>query len=162
VRKNPAVEALGIPYMALEEALPQADVISLHVPLLKATHHIINSDRINLMKKGVVLLNVSRGGLVDSEALMAGLENAQLGAVGMDVYENEGELFFTDWTDLDIATRMQKWDRRFKVLTSYPQVLITPHSAFLTHEALANIASTTISNIEEYLMGKELTNALKQ
>ncbi|WIA17926.1 hypothetical protein OEZ85_009419 [Tetradesmus obliquus] len=161
IQKNPAVEAMGVKYVDLEEALPWADVVSVHVPLLKSTHHFINGDRIAMMKKGAILLNVSRGGLVDSQALYDGLENGQLGGLGMDVYENEGELFFTDWTDMPLETRMANWDRRFKLLTSYPQVLITPHSAFLTHEALANIASATVASMEEFLAGQPLTNELK-
>lgn len=113
------------------------------------------------MKKGCILLNVSRGGLVENAALVSGLESRQLGGLGMDVYENEGQLFFTDWSDQLIEERMEKWDRCFKLLCSYPQVLITPHSAFLTHEALSNIASTTITNIEEWLQDKPLGNELK-
>lgn len=161
VRHNPAVEAMGIPYVSVEEMLPQCDVISLHVPMLPSTYHIINRPRISMMKQGCILLNVSRGGLVDSDEIMHGLESGQIGALGMDVWENEANIFFEDWTDMDLMTRMKNWDRKFKVLTSYPNVIVTPHSAFLTNEALDNIASTTISNIEEFLLGKPLTNELK-
>eukprot|EP00878_Enallax_costatus_P017913 GHUV01018835.1.p1 GENE.GHUV01018835.1~~GHUV01018835.1.p1 ORF type:complete len:293 (+),score=47.53 GHUV01018835.1:318-1196(+) len=161
IKPNPAVEALGIPYMSIEEMLPQCDVVSLHVPMLPSTYKIINKERINMSKKGCILLNVSRGGLIDSDEVMNGLESQQIGALGLDVWENEADLFFTDWTDLDITTRMTNWDRKFKVLTSYPNVIVTPHSAFLTNEALENIANTTIQNIEEFLLGKPLTNELK-
>eukprot|EP00879_Flechtneria_rotunda_P013996 GHRR01014623.1.p1 GENE.GHRR01014623.1~~GHRR01014623.1.p1 ORF type:complete len:430 (+),score=91.56 GHRR01014623.1:107-1291(+) len=160
VRKNPVVEALGVPYMDMDDILPQADVVSVHVPLLPSTYHFIDKDKIDKMKQGCILLNVSRGGLVDSDALLNGLESGQLGGVGLDVYENEGTLFFTDWTEMDLKIRMKSWDRRFKVLTSYPQVLITPHSAFLTHEALHNIATTTINNMTEFLEGKPLKNVV--
>eukprot|EP00882_Tetradesmus_deserticola_P001980 GHRQ01002122.1.p1 GENE.GHRQ01002122.1~~GHRQ01002122.1.p1 ORF type:complete len:409 (+),score=153.33 GHRQ01002122.1:205-1431(+) len=161
IRNNPAVEAMGVKYVSLEDALPWADVVSVHVPLLESTYHFINGERIAMMKPGAILLNVSRGGLVDSHALCDGLESGQLGGLGLDVYEAEGGLFFTDWTDMPLDVRMKNWDRGFKMLTAYPQVLITPHSAFLTHEALANIASTTVVNLEQFLAGQPLTNELK-
>lgn len=161
IKPNPAVEAMEIPYASIEEILPQADVVSLHVPLLPSTFEIMNKPRIAMMKQGAFLLNVSRGGLVNSEELINALERGQIGGIGLDVWENEDDLFFTDWSDMDIDVRMKYWDRKFKTLTSFPQVLVTPHSAFLTNEALANIAATTVENITEFLSGKPLTNELK-
>jgi hypothetical protein len=112
IRPSPAVEALGIPYVSLEEMLPQCDIITLHCPLLPSTQHIIGKERIAAMKPGTMLINVSRGGLVDSDALFEGLENGQLGGLGMDVYENEGTLFFEDFTTMPTKSRMKMWDRR--------------------------------------------------
>eukprot|EP00775_Hariotina_reticulata_P004907 gene4907-5151_t len=155
------VKEMGVPYMDLDEIIPQVHVLSLHVPLLPSTKHILNKDRVKRLRQGCLVLNVSRGGLVDNSALLHGLEQGNIGGLGMDVYENEGQLFFTDWTDMDLITRMKNWDRCFKTLTSYPQVLITPHSAFLTVEALNNIASTTASNLEEFFQGRPLTNAVQ-
>lgn len=161
IAKSPAVEQMGVPYMSIEDMLPIADVVSLHVPLLPSTYHIMNKPRFAMMKKGALLLNVSRGGLVDSDEMMHALESTQLGGVGLDVWENEADMFFTDWTDMDLETRMKAWDRKFYALTSFPQVIVTPHSAFLTNEALANIASTTVTNMEEFLLNKPLTNEIK-
>lgn len=161
IRPNPAVEAMDIPYLSIEEILPQADVVSLHVPLLPSTYELMNKPRIEMMKEGSFLLNVSRGGLVNSDELIRGLERGQLAGIGLDVWENEGDLFFTDWSDMDMNIRMKYWDRKFKTLLSYPQVLVTPHSAFLTYEALANIGSTTVQNVTEFLSGQPLTNELQ-
>ncbi|KXZ56322.1 hypothetical protein GPECTOR_1g284 [Gonium pectorale] len=161
VRPNPKVEAMGIPYVTMDELLPQCDIITLHCPLLPSTFHLINKDSIARMKKGVMLINVSRGGLIESDSLFDALESGQIGALGLDVYENEGSLFFVDYTMYELRTRMQKWDRKFKTLLSYPQVLVTPHSAFLTQEALYNIATTVCQNIADFTLGKPLVNSVK-
>lgn len=161
IRHNPKVEALGVPYMDIDEILPQADIVSVHVPLMPSTYHFIDKDKISKMKQGAYLINVSRGGLVDTDAVIEGLEDGTIGGLGMDVYENEASLFFTDWTTMDRKVRMAAWDRRFKTLLSFPQTMFTPHSAFLTHEALENIASTTVANIKAYLAGEELKNEVK-
>jgi D-lactate dehydrogenase len=117
--------------------------------------------RISKMKPGAVLINVSRGGLVDTDALIEGLESGQVGGVGMDVYESEGGLFFKDYTQYSQPERLKFWDRRFKLLLTYPNVIITPHSAFLTEQALTNITNTTIDNLREFALGQELTYAVK-
>lgn len=96
-----------------------------------------------------------------SDALLDGLESGQIGALGMDVYENEGELFFVDWTMFETAERMKHWDRRFKLLVSYPEVLLSPHSAFLTREALGNIGDTTMENLVAFFTGSQLNNEVK-
>ncbi|KAI8475368.1 MAG: D-isomer-specific 2-hydroxyacid dehydrogenase NAD-binding protein [Monoraphidium minutum] len=158
IKPNPKVEEMGIPYLPWEEILPQADVVSLHVPLLPSTRHFMDVDKVFRMKPGATLLNVSRGGLLDSDALLEGLRSGHLGGVGLDVYENEGSLFFQDWTSMQARDRMKFWDRRFKELVAYPQVLVTPHTAFLTNEALEAIAATTMDNLTEYALGLPLTN----
>ncbi|GIM00560.1 hypothetical protein Vretimale_5555, partial [Volvox reticuliferus] len=161
VYPNATVEGMGIPYLSLDDMLPQCDIISLHCPLVPSTRHLVNKDSIKRMKRGVMLINVSRGGLIESDALFDALENGQIGSLGLDVYENEGGLFFVDYTMYDTQMRMQKWDRKFKTLLSYPQVLVTPHSAFLTQEALFNIATTTCQNIADFVLGKPLANEVK-
>jgi len=161
IRKNPVVEAMGVTYLPWEEILPQVDVLSLHLPLLPSTQDFMDRKKFDMLKPGCILINVSRGGLVDSEALLDAIENGRVGGAGLDVYENEGQLFFTDWSELPDYMRMTKWDRTFKVLFSYPQTVLTPHSAFLTNEALANISETTATNIEQFLAGGPLTNEVK-
>jgi D-lactate dehydrogenase len=162
VYPNDVITQLGGKYVDLDELLAKSDVISLHVPLLPSTKHLINADSIAIMKKGVVLINVSRGGLVDTGALIAGLKSGQIGACGMDVYEKEADLFFKDHSQLDDAARMNMFDMEFAMLRNFPNVIITPHSAFLTKEALENICSTTMSNATEFAEGKDLTNRVKK
>lgn len=96
-----------------------------------------------------------------SDALLDGLDNGQIGALGLDVYENEGKLFFEDWTKYDTAERMKHWDRRLSLLASYPEVLLSPHSAFLTKEALGNIGDTTMENLVAFFTGSQLANEVK-
>jgi len=161
---NPAQECvqLGVEYLGLDEMLPQCDILTLHWPLLPSTHHIINKERISRMKPGAMLINVSRGGLVETDALCEALERGQIGAVGMDVYEDEDALFFEDWSQYTAQERMRFWDRRLKTLLSYPQVLVTPHSAFLTREALHNIATTTVSSMVDFAAGRPLRNLVQE
>lgn len=99
--------------------------------------------------------------LACSDALLDGLENGQIGALGMDVYENESQLFFEDWTMYGSAERMKRWDRRLKLLLSYPDVILSPHSAFLTREALDNIGDTTMENLTAFFTGRPLLNEVK-
>ena len=98
LKPNPAALELGAIYLPLEELLPQCDIITLHCPLLPSTFHLINKEAINMMKPGTMLINTSRGGLIDSDALFVGLESNQIGALGLDVYEKEESLFFKDFT----------------------------------------------------------------
>ena len=130
-----------INYVSLEELFKQSDVISLHCPLTEETTHIINKDSINLMKKGVAIINTSRGGLINSKDLLEGIKERKIGTVCLDVYEEEGNLFFENKSGhiMDDSTLLQ--------LIAMPNVLITSHQAFLTKEALSNIASTTVNNI---------------
>lgn len=136
------VEALGGVFMPLDEALPQADVISLHCPLTPATKHLVDARRLAAMKPGAMLINTSRGGLVDTKALIAALKRRHLGAVGLDVYEEEAGLFDRDLSDRGID------DDVFARLLTFPNVLVTAHQGFLTREALAQIAATTVANLQ--------------
>ncbi|MEO1637577.1 MAG: NAD(P)-dependent oxidoreductase, partial [Cyanobacteria bacterium J06631_9] len=117
--------------------------VSLHCPLLPDTYHLIDSESIGQLKPGAMLINTSRGGLVDTKAAIAGLKSGQIGHLGIDVYEDEGSLFFQDLSDTIIQ------DETFQLLQSFPNVVITAHQAFFTKEALTNIANTTLTNIHE-------------
>ncbi len=138
--KYPA-EGTDIEYVSLDTLWRESDVISLHCPLTEETYHMIDEESIGQMKKGVIVINTSRGALIDAEALLAGIKSRKLGAACLDVYEEESELFFEDRSghivDDDILAR----------LISMPNVLVTSHQAFLTEEALDNIAQTTVDNI---------------
>ncbi len=133
-----------INYVSLDELFKESDIISLHCPLTDETKHMINEESINKMKKGVVIINTSRGALVDALALLNGIKDRKVGAACLDVYEEEGDVFFKDYSghiiDDDLLAR----------LISMPNVIVTSHQAFLTNEALDNIASTTISNIKSF------------
>lgn len=148
---------LGVSLVSLEALVRQSDIISLHAPLTPNTYHMIDAGRIAAMKPGALLINTSRGGLLDAAALVEGLKNGHIGAAGLDVYEEESEYFFEDRSgeviDDDLLAR----------LMTFPNVLITSHQAFLTREALGNIADTTLANIREHLRGKrgaELSNTV--
>jgi D-lactate dehydrogenase len=148
---------LGIELVELDALVERSDVISLHAPLLPQTHHMINGARIARMKPGVVIINTSRGGLIDAAALIQGLKHGPIGAAGLDVYEEESEYFFEDRSDRVVL------DDLLARLMTFPNVLITSHQGFLTGEALGNIADTTLANIREFLEGKRgdaLTNAV--
>lgn len=139
----------GIEYVTLEELLQRSDVVSLHCPLTEDTAHMIDSAAIEKMKKGAVLINTSRGGLVDTEALIDGLKSEKIGGAGLDVYEEEAELFYEDMSAQIIQ------DDKLVRLIGMPNVIVTSHQAFLTQEALDNIASTTVSNICKFFAGEE-------
>ena len=134
----------GIRYAALDELREQSDIISLHCPLTDETRHLIDGSAIEKMKKGVVIINTSRGGLIDAEALLKGIKSRKIGAACLDVYEEEADIFFEDRSghilNDDILSR----------LISMPNVIVTSHQAFLTEEALNNIAETTVNNILSY------------
>ena len=144
----------NINYVSLDELFAKSDIISLHCPLTSETYHMIDRDTITRMKKGVVILNTSRGALIDAEALLEGIKARKVGAACLDVYEEESELFFEDFSghilDDDILAR----------LISMPNVIVTSHQAFLTEEALANIAETTVKNIVAILSGLPCENEL--
>ena len=118
----------------MDRLLSEADVISLHTPLLPSTKHIICRQSLGMMKEGSIIINVSRGGLIDTESLVEKLVDGSCGVrgVGMDVYEDEESLFFTDFTDQSARMRMKSWDSKFQMLKSLPQVVITPHTAYMT------------------------------
>lgn len=152
--KKPAFEAVG-QYVDLPELLSQSDIISLHCPLTPETYHLINPKAIEQMKPGAMLINTSRGGLVDTEAAIKGLKSKKIGALGLDVYEQESDLFFEDLSNEIIQ------DDLFERLTTFPNVLITAHQAFFTKEALENIAETTMQNISDFENDQPLKNEVK-
>ncbi|QHI36588.1 D-lactate dehydrogenase [Kordia antarctica] len=149
------IDSYGVRYTDCETICEQADIISLHVPLMPSTRHLINDKHIKLMKKGVMLINTSRGGLVDTKAVIKGLKSSKIGYFGMDVYEEEEGLFFEDHSE-DILQ-----DDVIARLMTFNNVLITSHQAFLTETALTNIAETTIYNLDcfekQTLSGNEIT-----
>ena len=131
-------------YVDLQTLFRESDIISLHCPLTPETYHIINSRAIGQMKEGVMLINTSRGALIDTLAVIEGIKSGQIGHLGLDVYEEEGDLFFEDLSDRVIR------DDVFSRLLTFPNVLITGHQAFFTEEALQTIAVTTLQNITDY------------
>jgi D-lactate dehydrogenase len=141
---NPACVALGVEYVALDDLFANSDVITLQCPLTPQTHHMVDRDAIARMKPGVMLINTSRGAVVDTSALIAGLKQGRVGSVGLDVYEEEADLFFEDLSNTFIE------DDVFARLLTFPNVLITGHQAFFTHEALSAIAETTIANLSAF------------
>ena len=130
-----------IEYVSLEELFKQSDLISLHCPLTQETKHIINKDSINMMKKGVAIINTSRGALINSKDLLDGIKDRKIGTVCLDVYEEESDVFFEDKSGHIMN------DQTLLQLIAMPNVIITSHQAFLTKEALNNIADTTTNNI---------------
>ena len=133
-----------IAYVSLNELLERSDIISLHCPLTNETRHMINADAIAKMKKGVVILNTSRGALIDAEALLEGIKARKVGAACLDVYEEETDIFFEDRSGHILN------DELLARLISMPNVIVTSHQAFLTEEALSNIAETTVNNIRSF------------
>lgn len=144
----------GVEYVDMETLLKRSDLISLHCPLTPATRHIINAKSIDKMKKGVFIVNTSRGALIDSEALLYGLLNEKLGGACLDVYEEESDLFYED----NSATIVK--DDILSRLICLPNVIVTSHQGFLTGEALTNIASTTLENISEFFADGSLDNQI--
>ena len=138
----------GLTYVELPELFEQSDIISLHCPLTEDTHHIINTDSIAMMKKGVTIVNTSRGGLIDTEALITGIKEKKVGAACLDVYEEEGDLFYEDYSGHIVQ------DDKLVRLIAMPNVIVTSHQAFLTEEALDNIAGTTIDNLLKFSRGE--------
>ncbi|MCQ2454605.1 MAG: 2-hydroxyacid dehydrogenase [Clostridia bacterium] len=139
-------------YTELQELFSNSDIISLHCPLTKENRNIICKKTINKMKKGVCIINTSRGQLVNTDDLIDGIKSGQIGAAGLDVYEEETEVFFEDMSQEVIK------DDTLLTLISMPNVLVTSHQAFLTGEALDGIAKTTMANLKEYFGGEKLTN----
>ena len=152
VRENPDCLALGVNYVALTQLLTLSDVISLHCPLLPSTYHLINEETLKHTKPKAMLINTSRGGLIDTKAAIAALKSGRLGYLGIDVYEDEDSLFFEDLSDTVIQ------DDTFQLLQSFSNVVITSHQGFFTKEALSNIADTTLANISILEAGKDCAN----
>ncbi len=144
----------GVKYVSIDEILANSDIISLHCPLTDETYHLIDENAIEKCKKGVIILNTSRGALVDAEALLNGIKSRKIGAACLDVYEEESDLFFED----NSGHIME--DDTLARLISMPNVIVTSHQAFLTEEALENIASTTVNNITDMLNKGQCANEL--
>lgn len=155
VFENDAVKALGAEYVPLETLFEQSDIVSLHCPLLESTHHIIDADSIAQMKPGVTLLNTSRGALIDTSAVIAGLKSGQIGNLGIDVYEEEDNLFFEDQSGVVMQ------DDVFARLLTFPNVLITGHQAFFTSDALTQIARTTLQNLLDLEQSGKCANEIE-
>ncbi|MGV3589392.1 MAG: 2-hydroxyacid dehydrogenase [Adhaeribacter sp.] len=155
VAKSEEADSIGVEFSSLDDLYSQSDIISLHCPLTPETHHIINAHSIAKMKKGVMLINTSRGALIDTRAVIEGLKKEQISYLGLDVYEEEGDLFFEDLSNKVIQ------DDVFMRLLSFNNVLITGHQAFLTSNALQKIAETTLQNIQDFANKRELANEVK-
>lgn len=148
---------IGGQYLPFEQAITQADIVSLHCPLTPDTYHLIDAYSLAKMKKGAMLINTSRGALLDTQAAIDALKSGQLGYLGLDVYEQEGDLFFEDLSNRIIP------DDVFQRLLTFPNVVITGHQGYFTQEALSAIAQTTVDNLNAFhqgqLSGNELTKA---
>ena len=151
--KFPAKDS-DIDYVELDELFSRSDIISFHCPLTDETYHMIDEKSIEKLKKGVVIVNTSRGALIDAEALLEGIKARKIGAACLDVYEEEADVFFQDFSGHIIA------DDTLARLISMPNVIVTSHQAFLTEEALSNIAETTVNNIIACHNGEECPNEL--
>ncbi len=152
---SPELEAAeGIRYVELDELFRNSDIISLHCPLTEETYHVIDSEALEKCRRGVIVINTSRGALVDAEALLSGIKSRHVGGACLDVYEEESELFFEDFSghilDDDVLAR----------LISMPNVIVTSHQAFLTKEALSNIAETTLESLNAVLSGGSSENEI--
>jgi D-lactate dehydrogenase len=144
-----------IEYRPLNELYQESDIISLHVPLNAATRHLIDSQALSLMRKGAIIINTGRGGLIDTKAMLNSLKQGHLGGAGLDVYEEEEGIFFYDLS----STGLQ--DDILARLLTFPNVLITSHQGFLTKEALESIARITISNVSQFEQGELLENEVR-
>jgi D-lactate dehydrogenase len=151
---SPAFEALGGRYVSVDELLASSDVVSLHCPLTEETRHIVNAASLARAKRGSILVNTSRGGLVDTEAATEALKTGQLGGLAIDVYEQEANLFFQDLSSTIIC------DDVIQRLVSFPNVIVTGHQAFFTEEAIGQIMQTTIDSISAFERGEELVNRI--
>lgn len=154
IYQNPACLEMGVKYVELSELLAASDIVSLHCPLTPESHHLINATTLEQFKTGAMLINTSRGALVDTSSVIDALKSKKLGYVGLDVYEQEEDLFFQDLSDEVIQ------DDIFERLLTFPNVVITAHQAFFTKNALQNIAQTTLSNITEFEKTGECENTV--
>ncbi|MER7895033.1 2-hydroxyacid dehydrogenase [Streptomyces sp. NPDC096046] len=154
ITENPDCLELGMEYVPREQLFADSDLVSLHVPLLPDTHHLVDAEALALMKDDAILVNSSRGGLVDTDALLATLRAGRLSGVGLDVYEEEAGVFFLD-KSLEVMT-----DERLARLMTFSNVLVTSHQAYFTRDAVGQIAETTVGNVEDYLVGRTGDNAL--
>ncbi|MFF5406790.1 2-hydroxyacid dehydrogenase [Streptomyces misionensis] len=154
VAENPDCQALGMEYVPRERLFAEADLVSLHVPLLPDTHHLVDAGALALMKDDAILVNSSRGGLVDTDALLETLRAGRLSGVGLDVYEEEAGVFFLD-KSLEVMA-----DERLARLMTFSNVLVTSHQAYFTRDAVSQIARTTVSNVGDYVAARTGENTL--
>ncbi|HVF85597.1 MAG TPA: 2-hydroxyacid dehydrogenase [Abditibacteriaceae bacterium] len=154
-KPNDELKTLAVECVAMEQLLRESDIVSLHCPLTDATHHLMNDETLSAMKRGAMLVNTSRGGLVDAPAVVEALKSGQLGALGLDVYEEEEGVFYEDHSGRIIG------DDVLLRLLSFPNVVVTGHQAFFTREALENIAGTTIGNLSEWQESGACKNAVQ-
>jgi D-lactate dehydrogenase len=155
VAVNPECAGLGVHYRSLDELWAHSDIVSLHAPLTGDTRHMVDAAAIARMKDGVMIINTSRGALVDTTALIEGLKSGHIGSVGLDVYEEEEQLFFRDLSAQVIQ------DDVFARLLTFPNVLITAHQAFFTREALTAISRITLENVSAFEQGRRTGNELQ-
>ena len=155
VYHSPEFERLGGRYGGAAEIMAEADIISLHCPLTPDTHYIVNADTLAKAKRGALLINTSRGGLIDTEAAIEALKSGRLGGMAIDVYEQEAELFFKDLSSTVIP------DDVIQRLVSFPNVIVTGHQAFFTREALGTILETTLASISDFEDGRPLVNEIR-
>ncbi len=155
LHENEELKNSGVVYVSFENLLNQSNIISLHCPLTPATQHLINSKTISLMQEGVVLINTSRGALIETKAVIRGLKKKKIGNLGIDVYEQEEHIFFRNLSEEILM------DEDIARLMTFPNVLITGHQAFLTQEALAQISKVTLENLDELKKGNSLSNQVK-
>jgi D-lactate dehydrogenase len=154
VHRSPEFEAIGGRYVEAD-GIEDADVISLHCPLTPQTYHIVNAQALARVKRGALLINTSRGGLVDTEAALEALKSGQLGGIAIDVYEQEAGLFFRDLSSTVIP------DDVIQRLVSLPNVIVTGHQAFFTREALGTILDTTLASVSDFAAGRPLVNEIR-
>ncbi|HET7773066.1 MAG TPA: NAD(P)-dependent oxidoreductase, partial [Burkholderiaceae bacterium] len=154
VQVNPAFTALGGEYRSLPEVVAASEVLSLHCPLTPATQHLVNAQSLAAMPRGALLINTSRGGLVDTEAVIEALKTGQLGGLAIDVYEQEADLFFQDLSTSIIT------DDVIQRLVSFPNVIVTGHQAFFTREAVGTIMATTLASVSQFERGEPLTHEI--
>jgi D-lactate dehydrogenase len=152
--KPEQINEIGCELVSLDQLYAEADIISLHCPLMPSTKHMIDAGAIAKMKDGVMIINTSRGGLIDTAALVEGLKSQKVGYAGLDVYEEESDYFFQDKSDTVLT------DDVLARLLSFNNVIVTSHQAFFTGEALTNIATTTMRNIADFLEGRPLVNEI--
>lgn len=152
--EDPELVALGVRYVPRDELLRESEIVTLHCPLTPETHHLIDAATLAEVRHGLLVVNTSRGGLIDTAALIQALKRGQIGGVALDVYEQEGDLFFRDLSDTIVQ------DDLFQRLLTFPNVLVTGHQAFLTEEALTAIAETTLASIGDFAVGRPLAHRL--
>ena len=155
IYQNPTCLEMGVKYVEFPELLKNSDIVSLHCPLTPESHHMINAESLKDLNPGAMLINTSRGGLIDTKAVIDALKSVRIGHLGLDVYELEGSLFYEDLSDEIIQ------DDIFKRLVTFPNVVITGHQAFFTRNAMQNIAQTTISNITDIANGRPCPNIVE-